>query len=395
MEEGSIMTSESRANPDGSEGILIEGWCEPDFAPVKEAFATNLEVGDDLGASVAVYLHGRCVVDLTGGLTAANTPYPHDALHVLYSATKGVTSLCLMQLAESGQLRLDARVTDYWPEFACRGKDAVTVRQLLSHQAGLTGFTAKTSLADFADWHRITAQLAAQAPFWAPGTAHGYHALTFGLLAGELIRLVSGKMPGTFLHDEFAAPHGLDLFLGLPTALHGRVTPLFDAPANPGLARVLTEALLDEQSLTRNAFTNPPIDTDIFNQPSVWELDIPSVSGVSSARSLAAIYASTTAGPLRRFSQQTIDDFRRECVFGPDRILIEQPTRFGAGFMLPSPREPMLSAKSFGHNGRGGSLAFADPESGVAFAYLGNRCLHDPTPHSRLWRLLTALRDAL
>lgn len=389
------MTSEPRACPNGTEGSLIEGWCEPAFAPVREAFATNLAVGDDLGASAAVYLYGRCVVDLTGGSTVTGALYPNDALHVLYSATKGVTSLCLMQLVEAGRLRLDARVAEYWPDFAQNGKDAITVRQLLSHQAGLSGFTVKMAIEDLADWHRATAQLAAQAPFWEPGTAHGYHALTFGFLAGELIRRVSGKSPGAFLRDEFAGPHGLDLFLGLPAALHRRVTPLFDAPANPELARPLADALLDEQSLTFNAFTNPPIDTDVFNHPHVWEMDIPSVSGISSARSLAAIYASATEGPLRRFSEQTINDFRRECVFGSDLVLTEQPTRFGAGFMLPSPRDPMLSAHSFGHNGRGGSLAFADPEHGVSFAYLGNRCIHDPTPHSRLWRLLAALRDAL
>ena len=389
------MTSEVHENPVGAEAVLVEGWCEPAFAKVREAFATNLAVGDDLGASVAVYQNGRCVLDLTGGSTASGAPYPRDALHVLYSSTKGVTSLCLMQLVESGQLRLDAPVADYWPEFATRGKEAITVRQLLSHQAGLTGFVEKVAIEDFADWQRVTGLLADQTPFWEPGTAHGYHALTFGLLAGELIHRISGKLPGAYLRDTFADPLDLDIFLGLPKALHARVTPLFDGSASPDLGRNLIDALADETSLTANAFTNPPIDTEVFNQPSVWELDIPSVSGISSARSLAAIYASATEGPLRRFSQATIDDFRRECVFGPDRILVEQPTRFGVGFMLPAPREPMLSATSFGHNGRGGSLAFADPENGVTFAYLGNRCLHDPTPHSRLWRLLTALRDAL
>jgi CubicO group peptidase (beta-lactamase class C family) len=374
---------------------VVSGHCDPAFAAVKAAFATNLAVGDDLGAAVAIYRHGRRVVDLTGGFAVSGAPYPHDALHVLYSVSKGVTTLCLMQLAESGLLRLDAEVAAYWPDFGENGKDAITVRQLLSHQAGLTGFPEPVAIEDFADWDRITAMLAAAAPEWPPGTAHGYHALSFGFLAGELIRRISGRTPGAFLRDELASPLGLDVHIGLPPALASRVTPLFDAPARAELGGALAAALDDGASLTHNAFTNPPIDTDTFNDPKVWHIEIPGAGGIGSACGLAALYATATEGPLQVFSRRTIDDFRRECVFGPDRVLTEQPTRFGAGFMLPSAREPMLSARSFGHNGRGGSLAFADPESGIAFAYLGNRCLHDPTPHSRLWRLLAALRDAL
>ena len=373
----------------------VRGSVDPAFERVRQAFVTNLAVGDDLGASVAVFRHGRCVVDLTGGETRKGAPYPHDALQLFYSVTKGVTTFCLMHLATQGKLELDAPVTLYWPEFGQAGKERVTVRQLLSHQAGLCSIAQSVAMADLANWDRVVGLLAAQKPAWPPGTAHGYHALTFGFLAGELIRRISGKSVGTYLQEAFARPMGLELFIGLPLHLNDRVDMLFDAPANLALGRALADAAMNPRSLTHATFANPPIDTDIFNDPAVWAIELPGANGIGSARSLAALYSTAVDGPLRQISEETVNDFRRECVFGDDLVLTEQPTRFGAGFMLPCPRDPMLSLNSFGHNGRGGSLAFADPESGIAFAYVGNRLNHEPTPHTRLWRLLAALREAL
>lgn len=373
----------------------VHGSVDPAFERVRQAFATNLAVGDDLGASVAVFHNGRCVVDLTGGETRKGAPYPHDTLQLFYSVTKGVTTFCLMHLADQGKLELDALVTRYWPEFGQAGKDTVTVRQLLSHQAGLCSIAEPVTMAELADWHHVTSLLAAQRPYWQPGTAHGYHALTFGFLAGELVRRISGRSIGTYLQETFARPMGLELFIGLPPHLSDRVQLLFDAPANPALGRALADAAMNPRSLTHSAFANPPIDTEIFNDPAVWSMELPGANGIGSARSLAALYSTAVDGPVRQISAKTVDDFRRECVFGDDLVLTEQPTRFGAGFMLPCPRDPMLSLNSFGHNGRGGSLAFADPESGIAFAYVGNRLNHEPSPHTRLWRLLAALREAL
>jgi CubicO group peptidase (beta-lactamase class C family) len=373
----------------------VHGSVDPAFERVRQAFATNLAVGDDRGASVAVFHLGRCVIDLTGGETREGAPYPHDALQLFYSVTKGVTTFCLMHLAEQGKLELDAPVTCYWPEFGQAGKDAVTVRQMLSHQAGLSSFSEPVTMAELADWDHVTTLLAAQRPYWQPATAHGYHALTFGFLAGELVRRISGTSIGTYLQDAFARPMGLELFIGLPPHLNDRVQLLFDAPANPELGRALADAAMNPRLLTHRAFANPPIDTESFNDPSVWGMELPGANGIGSARSLAALYSTAIDGPMRQISAETVNDFRRECVFGDDLVLTEQPTRFGAGFMLPCPRDPMLSLNSFGHNGRGGSLAFADPESGIAFAYVGNRLNHEPSPHTRLWRLLAALREAL
>lgn len=373
----------------------VRGSVDPAFERVGQAFATNLAVGDDLGASVAVYHYGRCVVDLTGGETRDGASYPHDALQLFYSVTKGVTTFCLMHLASQGKLELDALVTRYWPEFGQAGKAAITVRQLLSHQAGLSSLAEPVTMAELADWDHVTARLAAQQPYWQPGTAHGYHALTFGFLAGELVRRISGKSVGTYLQDVFAKPMGLELFVGLPANLRDRVQLLFDAPANPALGRALAEAAMNPRSLTHSAFANPPIDTNSFNDPAIWAMELPGANGIGSARALAALYSTAVDGPLRQIPVETVEDFRRECVFGDDLVLTEQPTRFGAGFMLPCPRDPMLSLNSFGHNGRGGSLAFADPELGIAFAYVGNRLNHEPSPHTRLWRLLAALREAI
>ena len=157
----------------------------------------------------------------------------------------------------------------------------------------------------------------------------------------------------------------------------------------------LTTAIETEGTPAANAFGNPPIETATFNQPASWYPELPAVNGIGNARALAALFSTMTDGPSRRFAPEAVDEFRTEVSSGPDAVLVDQPTRFSAGFMLPCPREPMLGPGSFGHNGRGGALVFAHPETEIAFAYVGNRLIHDPTPHSRLWRLLGALRASL
>lgn len=375
--------------------LCLWGSCEPRFAAVREAFATNLAVGDDLGATVAVFQHGRQVVDIGGGFTVDGSPYVPSTLQLLYSVTKAVTTVCLMELVQDGQVRLDALVTDYWPEFGQNGKESLTVRDILGHKAGLVGFDVPVDLDWFGDWDRVVAQLAAQAPCWPLGSGHGYHALTYGFLVGEIIRRSAGKTVGALLQERFSEPLGIGLFIGLPRRCEPSVTPHFDAPGGYGTGKALMDALETPGSPTRRAFTNPSIDTATFNDPRSWRMEMPAVNGIGSARALAALFSTMTEGQTCRFSRETIDDFRAEVSSGPDYVLVEQPTRFGAGFMLACPREPMLGPGSFGHNGRGGALVFAHPESGIAFAYVGNRLIHDPTPHGRLWRLLSALRDSL
>jgi len=263
-------------------GIKIEGSVAPGFERVADAFVGNFANHGDVGAAVCVYRDAKPVVDLWAGTADPKTgrPWEHDTLQLVYSATKGVVATAAHILAERGDLDLDAPVASYWPEFADAGKADVPVRWLLTHQVGLPVLDKPVSLADALAWHPVTAALAAQAPIWAPGTAHGYHMQTFGWLVGEVIRRVTGRSPGQFAADEIAAPLGLDFFIGLPDSEHSRVSKLVFAPP-PDLPRLvaagvpedmrdLVDAAMDPNSLMNRPTTDPVID---FNAPEVWRAD--------------------------------------------------------------------------------------------------------------------------
>lgn len=376
---------------------VVKGWCARGYEGVRDAFVANLRVGDDYGAAVAVYRHGRCVVDLWGGVANRDDPlpYPEDALEVLFSTSKGLVALCLASLVESGEMKLDEPVAAYWPEFAQGGKEAVTVRELASHQAGLPAFENTVTLAELTDWAGCVVGLAAQEPAWPPGSAHGYHALTIGYLLGEVIRRAGGMSVGALLGDRFSGPLGLESWIGLPSALSSRVVRLVEVTPHSEEGAVLVRAEADPATLTGKVFSNPAINVDNFDQPLAFSAEIPAVCGVSDARSLAKIYASVVDGPLRQIGDEVVRSMTRSLVWGPDLVLIDQPTRFGTGFMLSAPREPMLGPGSFGHNGRGGSLAFAHPESGISYGFVANRMVLGPGPDRRSTRLLAAVRDAI
>ncbi|MFF4020768.1 serine hydrolase domain-containing protein [Streptomyces sp. NPDC001843] len=326
--------------------------------------------GDDFGASVAVYHHGRLVVDLWGGARdVSGVPYPEDALHVGYSTTKGAMGLVLASLVDTGEVDLDAPVTE----------DGVLVRELASHQAGLPAFDEPVTKADLADWDGCVRRLAHQAPTWRPGTRHGYHALTLGYLVGEVVRRAGGKTVGTLLRERFAQNGDLQAWIGLPTEYNHHVIPYQDAFPTPGVGAVVATAAETPDTLTHATFNNPVITADLFNDPVLWRPEIPAANGVFDARSLARLYYTVVDGPLRVVSPISVDRVRRQQVHGPDEVLVDQPTRFGTVFGLSCPRQPMLGSGSFGHDGLGGHLAFAHPESGVAFAFLTNR--PSPTPH--------------
>ncbi|NUS42235.1 MAG: beta-lactamase family protein [Mycobacteriaceae bacterium] len=371
--------------------MSVEGLVVPGFEPVREALAANFSRHRDLGAAVCVYRDGKPVVDLWGGVADPHTarPWTRDTLAVLYSVTKGVLAAAAHVLVERRKLDLDVPVAQYWPDFAAENKAGITVRQLLSHQAGLPVLDKPVPLAEALTWQPMADALAAQRPVWPPGTAHGYHARTFGWLVGEVIRRVTDRSPGRFVADAVAAPLGLDLFIGLPESQRRRVARLIPGVPEPG-------AEPDPNSLRVRAcqITNPP-DID-FGSAAVQAAEIPSSNGIATARAVARMYAALIGEVegARLFRPKTLANATREQVAGMDLVL-EIPTRYACGFVLPTESLPLTGPRSFGHPGRGGSLAFADPKLGLAFAYLTNHiidCPEDPRSNNLVEAVLESLR---
>ncbi|NUS16878.1 MAG: beta-lactamase family protein [Streptomyces sp.] len=386
----------------------IYGEVADGFEGVREAFAENFALRGDIGAALCVYRDGRPVVDLWGGTADAGTgrPWERDTLQLVYSATKGALASAAHLLAQRGELDLDAPVARYWPEFAANGKAEIPVRWLLSHRAGLVALDRPVPLADALAWHPMTEALAAQRPQWTPGTAHGYHGRTFGWLVGEVIRRVSGRTPGRYFAEEIAAPLGLDFFIGLPPAERHRVSRLsFPAPdvdltalppeSLPEELREAAAAWADPDSLANRAFavTDPPaVD---FDSAEVQAAEIPSSNGIGTAGSLARMYAALVGevDGVRILSAETVASATREQAAGRDMVMVF-PSRFGSGYMLPTATTPMTGPAAFGHQGRGGSLAFADPQHGIGFAYVMNAVV-EGADDRRAATLVDAVRAAL
>lgn len=386
----------------------IEGTVAAGFESVRDAFADNFASHGDIGAAVCVYRDGRPVVDLWGGVadTDSGRPWSRDTLQLVYSATKGVTATVAHVLAQSGELDLDAPVATYWPEFAANGKAGTPVRWLLSHRAGLVTLDRPVPLAGALAWQAMVDALATQSPQWTPGTAHGYHGRTFGWLVGEVIRRVTGRTPGRYFAQEIAGPLGVDFFIGLPARERDRVSRMvyqqaFDAAtlapeAIPAELRGMVAAMLDPQSLTNRAFaiTEPPeID---FNSAEVQAAEIPASNGIGTAHGLARLYAALV-GPVdgtRLLSPETVAAASEEQAAGVDKVLLV-PSRFASGYMLPTEQLPLTGPKAFGHPGRGGSLAFADPERGIGFGYVMNHIIEGNPHDPRAANLVAALRESL
>jgi CubicO group peptidase (beta-lactamase class C family) len=394
-----------------AELLSVDGHVAPGFEGVRQAFEDNFRVRGDVGASVAVYVDGAPVVDLWGGLAdpATGRAWGRDTTTLVYSATKGATAILVHALAEAGVLDLDAPVADHWPEFAAGGKAAVTVRTLLTHQAGLPVPTPGLTREDLFAGGPVAAALAAQEPLWEPGTAHGYHALTFGWLLGELVARATGRSLGTEFAERVAAPLGLDLWIGLPADADVDTAPLLDGIPDPAaledpqvkaLVVQVVSAMMDPTSLfarvlsTNGALPTPHAET--WNDPRALRMEQPAANGVTNARSLARMYAATvgTVDGVRLLSDATVEAARAEQVFGADRVLMS-PTRFGSGFMLHHAGMPLLSEWSFGHQGAGGALGFADVERRVGFGYAQNQLGASLMGEPRTAALIDALRAAL
>jgi len=374
--------------------MRAEGTVERGFDAVRDAFAEG-QAEDEGGAQLCVYRQGRRVVDLWAGRDKVNDrPFTADTITVLMSCTKAVTTVCIHMLAQRGQIDYDAPVARYWPEFAPKEKAAITVRDILAHRAGLMSFDEETGISGRAlfDWKRCTAALANMEPWWKPGSAYFYHALTFGYLAGEIVRRVSGKTVGQFVDAEIAGPLKLDLWIGLPSEQEHRVAPHIvpAAQVTEEQGRALFSSLgLDMNSrpvrAAFNMFTAGTEGLNLINTREAHAAQLPFGNGIANARALAKMYAACIGeiDGVRLLTPETIERARESQneELGAPRPLMPLvgpgPQRFGLGFELPRAIEPMLGAGSFGHGGAGGRMAFAHPESGIAVAYVCNSMLWD------------------
>ncbi len=354
----------------------IHGTCDPRFAAARDAFAANFARGEEVGAAFAATLDGELVVDIWAGRAdagaddAAARPWQRDTIVNVYSTTKTMCALTALLLADRGALDFARPVAHYWPEFAANGKAGVTVAQLMAHSSGLSGWAEPITTADLYDWDKATALLAAQAPFWEPGTAPGYHALTQGFLVGEVVRRITGQSPGTVFRTEIAEPLGADFHIGLPASADDRVAELIPPPAGGSIA----DAAVGD--LVRNMATNPrtnPRDT----ATRAWRgAEIPAANGHGNARSVALVQTLVANGGVsngkRILSEAGVRRILAEQITGTDLIL-GQPVRYGLGYGLPGRMLPMPNADSCFWGGYGGSLVINDMTARLTMAYVMNR----------------------
>lgn len=382
----------------------IDGLVERGFGGVADAFAANFADHGEVGAGFCLHVDGRKVVDIWGGIAEAGTgrPYTEDTLQLVFSTTKGATALCANLLVQRGLLDLDAPVASYWPEFAGAGKADIPVRWLLCHKAGLPVVDAELTLEEALAWEPVIRALEVQAPVWPPGTAHGYHAVTYGYLVGEVVRRISGRSLGTFFADEVAAKLGIEFWIGLPEEQEHRVAPLVSLaqPTDPA-SRELYERFFGPDTLTGRALSAPSgvfATEGAWNRRDVHAAEVPAANGITNARSLSRLYASLIGdlpdGTPRVLSADQVDLARTPQTEGNDRVLFFETT-FGLGFMTSSPFSPYGGPGGFGHAGAGGSVGFADPENGVAFGYVMNKMLQNLSGDPRTLGLLHAAYGAI
>jgi CubicO group peptidase (beta-lactamase class C family) len=393
--------------------VEVGGTVDPGFEGVRDAFVQNFEENDEIGAGYSLYVDGKKVVDLWGGVAnvETGTPYTDDSLQLVFSTTKGATAACANLLAQRGELDIDAPVAKYWPEFAQAGKSEIPVRWLLCHKAGLPTFDATLTPEEVFAWDPVIRALEVQEPFWEPGTAHGYHAVTYGYLVGEVVRRVSGKSLGTFFHEEIAEPLGIEFWIGLPPEQEHRVAPLVGTGRTTGdlddETAQLAAAIMGPDTLVGRAMTlNGALGLldDGFNTPELHAAEMPAANGITNARSLARFYAAliggVEGGPSESLLTREQIDFARTCqTEGADRVLsfpgIELPTTIGLGFWTSSAFAPYGGERAFGHSGAGGSVGFADPEARIAGGYVMNRMMQGIAGDPRSRGLIKASYEAV
>ncbi len=351
----------------------IHGHCKDGFEAVRDQFAANFDQGLERGASVAVTLHGEPVVDLwAGDADGAGTPWAQDTIVNVWSTTKTMGAICLLMLADRGELDLDAPIAAVWPEFAVNGKEAITTAHVLGHTAGLSGWDPAIEPDDLYDREKAVAVLGAQAPWWEPGTQSGYHALTQGYLEGEIVRRVTGRSLGTFFQEEVAQPLGADFHIGLPESEEGRVGEM--VPPTTGLR---ADDSLDRDSIADRSLRSCAITGAECNTREWRASEIPAAGGTGNARSVARIHSALANGG-------TVDGVTLLSPAGVERILVEQShnedlvlgmkMRMGTGFGLMNEFIPLSpNPRSFFWGGWGGSIAVTDLDAGLSVAYVMNK----------------------
>lgn len=375
----------------------IHGFCAAGFESLEHTFRQQFAAHGEIGAAFCVVIDGEMSVDLWGGLRDRDRalPWEPDTLANVWSTTKGVAATCIAMLVSRGQLAYEQRVAHYWPEFAANGKGEVTVAQLLSHQAGLSGFARQVDLETLYDARGAAAELAAMAPWWPPGESSGYHAISVGFLLDELVLRVDGRDLRAFVHDELSDAAGLNLSIGLGEALDARAATAY---VN-SVGSVASDSVVPDLDAARmSALANPILKPTQPNDTDWRRASIPSANGFADARSLARLYAclggdGRCAG-VELVSARTRDAMVAPQVAGNDRIL-GLPVRWGCGFLLNSLGLYGPNESAFGHSGWGGSFAFADPEHRMGVAYVMNAMGADLVGDPRATGLVSALYDAL
>ena len=378
---------------------MISGYCDDNFTEARNIFEKSISSGFELGGSIAVEVQGKKVIDLWGGYLdhTQSKAWEENTLVNVFSTTKGIAAICLLQLIEKGLLDIEKPVCEYWPEFSVNGKENIPVKYLFCHKAGLCGVREPLESGAFSNWDLITSELAKQEPLWEPGTAHGYHAITYGHLVGELLRRIDGRTIGQYFKEEIAEPLNLDFWIGLPDSEFDRVSDIY--PSKPGplqyLFPLLTKLprfmlpgrakfLLDFGDTSKPvgaAFNNPPISSNRGMEANTkqWRnAEIPAANGHGTARSIAKLYGILANGGSRDgihvLSPETIEKGRQTQSDGKDLVLGGMRTRFGLGFMLGTENVSMgPNPNAFGHGGAGGSLGFSDPDNNISLGFVMNQ----------------------
>lgn len=383
----------------------MEGTTAPGFEEVADAFRRAFDDKPEMGAALAVRHRGATVVDLWGGVAdaRAGTPWTADTATVVFSCTKGLVAILAAELVRTGRLDYDALVTDYWPEFGQAGKGHTRVRDLLAHRAGLSAPREDLNVADILDWETVTGMLAAQEPLWQPGSGYTYHAITYGWLIGEVIRRVAGESVGAFFARTVTVPLGADAWIGLPAEEEHRVAL---SRVGPSL-RALTEMQIRDapegidwngRAMTLGGALPRELVADDagFSLPAVREAEIPGAGGISTARALAAIWSATVTETdgVRLLDDATLATALAVASEGSPVFEVPPPwPRWGMGFQLDSEARRYLTADSFGHDGAGGQVAFADPQHEVGFAFVTNQM--EAIDDHRATRVIDALREVI